>query len=71
MAKTESPITAAPRPPTPLSEVQRRVRREFARLRIFGGEKDLRSGCALCGGSACRCNQQDPVEAALQAAGLL
>lgn len=70
MAKTEAPIVAAPRPPTLFSEAQRVVLREFSRLKLHGGAIQSK-GCPTCGESACRCNQQDPVAAALQAAGLL
>lgn len=70
MAETKPrQINAAPRPPTPLSESQRRLVEE-CRERLPGGEIP-RAGCGLCGGSVCRCGQADPLEAALQAAGLL
>lgn len=61
MAKTKTPIDAAPRPPTPPSE------RFLALLRSLAP----RVGCGMCGESVCRCNQPNPDEPALQAAGLL
>ncbi len=68
MAKPEQ-TDAAPRPPSLFTEAQRRVLKEFAKLKLSGGVAV--KGCPTCGGSTCRCNQPDPVEAALQAAGLL